>query len=66
MDLKCSIDFTLSISPFLKVCIYIVIRSVIDYREYLKKKMHITAKLQKTEFDKCATSGVSAFNNTSI
>ena len=33
---------------------------------YSQKKCHITAKIQKTEFDKYSTSLVSAFSITSI
>ena len=50
---------------FLKVCISIVSRSPIANWKYLKKA-HITIKSQKTEFDKYATSGVSALSITFI
>ena len=50
--------------PFLKDCISIVKISVIAYRKYLKK-VHITEKFQKTEFNKYPTR-VGVFNITSI
>ena len=62
MGLKYSIDFTVASSGSLSFYGYKNCHSLPGISE----KVHITAKFQKTEFDKYATRGVGAFSMTSI
>ena len=61
MSLKYSVDFTVVFSKSLYLYSHKKCNSLLR----ISHKVHIAAKLQKTEFDKYATSGVIAFSNTS-
>ena len=60
MNLKYSISFTTAFSRSL----YFYSHEKYHSLPGISEKIHITAKLQKTEFDKYATSGVIAFSTT--
>ena len=58
MDLKYYMDFTVATSESL----YFYSRKKCHSLPGISEKVHITEKLQKTQFDKYATRGVSAFS----
>ena len=62
MGLKYSIHFTVAFSRSL----YFYSQNKCHNLPGTSEKVHITAKFQKTEFDKYATGGVSALGITSV
>ena len=62
MGCKYSIDFAVAFSK----SVYFYSHKNYHSSPGVPEKVHFTVKLQKTEFDKYATGGVSAFSITSI